>query len=704
MKKFLLSIILCLFCINIQSAEHLKVGDTKTLSIDNISHLQGCVWTISRPSNVTFTHTPGTYDTSVIIKAIKGFSGDPCIVQCKYYYLEKDPVSGRYIYSRSGYKDWHVFVEENGNQGEDKPNNPGGSTDKEIKLYTSNVNVPINEVCLLEGSIIDINVGSSYGKTIKWRIDDESIAKGTSKNDGWRLEVEGVSAGTTWAYATDGGGGQATCKIIVEKRTFNDGDYIRYPADLYDNLLFKVTDAKNKECKLSEVGNHYKDIDGVITIPAEVYGLTVVKVASDAVKNRKKVKKYVLPNTIRELEKSAFHKSEAEEVVLPIGLKTIGDYVFADSKLKSIVIPHGVQSIGYQCFRKSEVEEVELPIGLKTIGESAFAGSKLKSIVIPEGVQSLGKCCFELCMDLNDVILPSTLEKVSTGCFARCYNLKHVTLLEGIKYIDELAFDQTSVADLYIPASIQRIDNFGITSRRLVSMTCGAETPCELEGGIPAYDYLTLYVPKNSIDLYKKASRWNEFKSIKAIGEKMDESLYILSETRFGGDGVKAKIPYTKIDNEFVYSKDIKFGKEIPYYRDNNNFVIAEFIDNDFVKYGIESTNPIFTLEDISASECTHTFTLQKYDPEKNYKFTFPEGWPGATLNVAVDKEKRTVSFTYNSNVSGIRGQTLQTDEYVEIYKPNGVVVYRGKESECDKLESGIYLMKKTNKVVKLIE
>lgn len=659
MKKFLLSLILCLFCINIQSAEHLKVGDTKTLSIDNISHLQGCVWTISRPSNVAFTHTPGTYDTSVTIKAIKGFSGDPCIVQCKYYYLEKDPVSGRYIYSRSGYKDWHVFVEENGNQGEDKPNNPGGSTDKEIKLYTSNVNVPIKEVSLLEGSIIDINVRSSYGKTIRWRIDDESIAKGTSKNDGWRLEVEGVSAGTTWAYATDGGGGQATCKIIVEKRTFNDGDYIRYPADLYDNLLFKVTDAKNKECKLSEVGNHYKDIDGVITIPAEVYGLTVVKVASDAVKNRKKVKKYVLPNTIRELENSAFKECKADEV--------------------------------------------ELPIGLKTIGEIAFAGSELKSIVIPEGVQSLGRGCFGNCRSLNKAVLPSTLEELPVDCFRGCWNLKDVTLVDGIKSIVGGALLYTNIVDLYIPASIERIDNWSIRSTCLMSVTCGSETPRELEG-VPAYDYTTLYVPKNSIDLYKKANGWNYFKSIKAIGEKMDESLFVLSETRFGGDDVDAKIPYTKIGNEFVYSKDIKFGKEIPYYRDNNDFVIAEFIDNDFVKYGIESTNPIFTLEDISASECTHTFTLQKYDPEKNFKFTFPEGWPGATLNVAVDKEKRTVSFTYNSNISGIKGQTLQADEYVEIYKPNGVVVYRGKESGCHKLESGIYMMKKTNKVVKQIK
>ena len=653
MKKFLLSLILCLFCINIQSAEHLKVGDTKTLSIDNISHLQGCVWTISRPSNVTFTHTPGTYDTSVTIKAIKVFSGEPCIVQCKYYYLEKDPVSGRYIYSRSGYKEWHVFVEENGNQGEDKPNNPGSSTDKEIKIYTSNVNVPIKEVSLLEGSTIDIKVGFSYGETIKWRIDDESIAKGTSKNDGWKLEVEGVSPGTTWAYATDGGGGKATCKIIVEKRTFNDGDYIKYPKDLDDNLVFEVTDIKKKECVLGSVGNHYKDIDGVITIPAEVYGLNVVKVASYAFRWRENVKKIVLPNTIKEIESDAFYVSE--------------------------------------------VEEVDLPIGLKTIGENAFTGSKLKSIIIPEGVQSLGRRCFANCRDLNKAVLPSTLEVVPEGCFEYCWNLKDVTLVDGIKSIVDRALANTSIVDLYLPASIELIDSGSISSICLMSVTCGLETPRELEG-VPVYDYSTLYVPKNSIDLYKKANGWNKFKSIKAIGEKIDESLYILSEMSFGGNVVEAKIPFTKIDNEFVYSKDIKFGKEIL------DFVIAEFIDNEFVKYGIESTDPIFTLEDISASECTHTFTLQKYDPEKNYKFTLPEGWPGATLNVAVDKEKRTVSFTYNSNVSGIKGQTLQTDEYVEVYKPNGVVVYRGKESGCHKLESGIYMMKKTNKVVKLIK
>ena len=36
----------------------MKVGDTETLGIGNIEHLQGCQWTISRPYDVVFTTKP----------------------------------------------------------------------------------------------------------------------------------------------------------------------------------------------------------------------------------------------------------------------------------------------------------------------------------------------------------------------------------------------------------------------------------------------------------------------------------------------------------------------------------------------------------------------------------------------------------------------------------------------------------------------
>ena len=111
MNRILACLVWLLSCLSLQAAVTLKVGETHTFSIGYVAHLQNCVWTISHPQNVTFYPSPGALDASVTIKAIKEFSGVPCVVQCSYRYLELDPMTGRYIYSRSDYKKWYVFVD-----------------------------------------------------------------------------------------------------------------------------------------------------------------------------------------------------------------------------------------------------------------------------------------------------------------------------------------------------------------------------------------------------------------------------------------------------------------------------------------------------------------------------------------------------------------------------------------------------------------
>ncbi|MDY3142839.1 MAG: hypothetical protein SOW30_09190, partial [Parabacteroides sp.] len=124
MNKVLACLVWLLSCLSLHAAVTLKVGDTHTFSIGYVSHLQNCVWTISHPQNVTFYPSPGALDASVTIKAIKEFSGVPCVVQCSYRYLELDPITGRYIYSRSDYKKWYVFVDKAGGGGTDDPDTP----------------------------------------------------------------------------------------------------------------------------------------------------------------------------------------------------------------------------------------------------------------------------------------------------------------------------------------------------------------------------------------------------------------------------------------------------------------------------------------------------------------------------------------------------------------------------------------------------
>ena len=100
-------------------AVNLKVGETYTCYLTSTpSYLKGCVWQITDQDALQFVSTPGTYSTSVQVKAVSAPTySSPVAVQCTYYYMELDPVTGRYIYQRTGYQAWEFFITDNGPQG-----------------------------------------------------------------------------------------------------------------------------------------------------------------------------------------------------------------------------------------------------------------------------------------------------------------------------------------------------------------------------------------------------------------------------------------------------------------------------------------------------------------------------------------------------------------------------------------------------------
>ena len=80
-----------------------------------------------------------------------------------------------------------------------------------------------------------------------------------------------------------------------------------------------------------------------------------------------------------------------EKVVLPEGLKRIGDH-FTAQKLKEVVIPETVEHIGIDFCLFSMIEEIKLPEGLQTLGRSSFGNCDyLKEITIPDSVKISGE-------------------------------------------------------------------------------------------------------------------------------------------------------------------------------------------------------------------------------------------------------------------------------------------------------------------------
>ena len=88
-----------------------------------------------------------------------------------------------------------------------------------------------------------------------------------------------------------------------------------------------------------------------------------------------------------------------------INVTSIPVRFFADHGLESIILPKSIKSIKTQAFYQcSKLTKIELSEGLETIGDKAFYEcSKLTKIEFPEGLETIGKQAFQWCTGLTRV-------------------------------------------------------------------------------------------------------------------------------------------------------------------------------------------------------------------------------------------------------------------------------------------------------------
>lgn len=182
------------------------------------------------------------------------------------------------------------------------------------------------------------------------------------------------------------------------------------------------------------------------------------------------------------------------------GITKIADYVFYRLNLTSVTISNNVTSIGNDAFSSCEnLSSVTIPNSVTSIGNNAFSYSGLTSVEIPGSVTSIG-----------------------SNAFGRCSNLKNVTIGQGVKTIGDSAFCICSLTSITIPSSVTSIGNDTFNScRNLASVTMLRTTPPTLGGNgvfTSTSSALVIYVPAESVDAYKAASRWSRYSSkIQAI-------------------------------------------------------------------------------------------------------------------------------------------------------------------------------------------
>lgn len=113
-----------------------------------------------------------------------------------------------------------------------------------------------------------------------------------------------------------------------------------------------------------------------------------------------------------------------------------------------------------------------------------------KATTIPNSVVEIGENAFYNCQSLETITIPNSITKIGISAFNACTALSAITFSENLTAIGEWAFDDCN---------------------NLIEVVCYATQPPT----ISRYTFLgispTIYVPVESIELYRKTNIWKDF-------------------------------------------------------------------------------------------------------------------------------------------------------------------------------------------------
>lgn len=196
--------------------------------------------------------------------------------------------------------------------------------------------------------------------------------------------------------------------------------------------------------------------------------------------------------TLKTLEIEEFY-SDGKGYEYPVGhwvVEKIGTRAFMDSQIESASLPSTVNRIYDSAFRNSMLREIKFKPGLAYVGKYAFAGSRLENVALPESVRIISNSAFANIPSLSSISLPSTLG-----------------VLGGYTFYGDTQLE-TITCHAVVPPTASDSD-FGI----IRTGDSGKET-----GYFgPDPEKCVIYVPGESVALYRQAEGWKRYKNIFAV-------------------------------------------------------------------------------------------------------------------------------------------------------------------------------------------
>ena len=184
----------------------------------------------------------------------------------------------------------------------------------------------------------------------------------------------------------------------------------------------------------------------------------------------------------------------------------------------------GITQIDNSAFEGcSKLWKVVLPENLERIGSSAFSKCySLCHIELPNSITDIGAYAFSGCKSLISITIPDKVTVINKYLFADCTNLQNITLLEGITSLKERCFNiyECSIENFTIPSTVSLVSGASVPNAKIIYckpiIPPSTETPNYGPWSILYNDTNVekIYIPRGTIDAYKKASKWSEYASL----------------------------------------------------------------------------------------------------------------------------------------------------------------------------------------------
>lgn len=158
--------------------------------------------------------------------------------------------------------------------------------------------------------------------------------------------------------------------------------------------------------------------DGIVEIPDEIDGYTVVGIAEHTFDNLQDLRVVIIPATVTDIDEDAFYNCNG---IVDVQVKNpdeidIGDDVFDSTEWyeehKQDYVISGTTLVSY----KGNDEIVTVPYNCTMIADGAFKNNKkIKTVYIEKDIKTIGKNAFAGCTSLENVVVGDGVGTVKIG-------------------------------------------------------------------------------------------------------------------------------------------------------------------------------------------------------------------------------------------------------------------------------------------------